>query len=324
MSIAHSKNHTLLVGEETSFGTAVTADKDLGLIQNFNPMQKRNHEKLYASGSREIQEIVEGNYEVNFDGEIILQHGRPIYYVMGSVSHAETTSDWKHTFDFGTSVPSLTIEDSHNMDTDAVFIYDGCKLDEATMSIEKNGQLKMSFSGQGQASDHSTASASSAVISTLPVLTYKHLSVSIGTAGSESSVGKVQSASLTFSNSLERIDAAGNITAQELNEGNIDITGEFTIIFEDMTEYDRFLGEAGDDTPQLSQTGYSLVINAHNGVTLGSGRREFYVQLSGVKYEEADKPVNVGESVVGTFKFNAEGLGTNKAYYVDSVSSTNF
>ena len=86
-------------------------------------------------------------------------------------------------------------------------------------------------------------------------------------------------------------------------------------------EYERF---AGGTTPQDDPAEFSAVFSADNGVTLGSGRREFYAQFAGASYEEVGKPVSVGDVVVASYKGNATGLGTNKCFYVDNLSDTAF
>ena len=50
MSTYHSKQHTLLIGKESTFGTAVSATKDLGLVQSFTPSDKRTYIKNFATG----------------------------------------------------------------------------------------------------------------------------------------------------------------------------------------------------------------------------------------------------------------------------------
>ena len=93
------------------------------------------------------------------------------------------------------------------------------------------------------------------------------------------------------------------------------------MLFETTTEYDRFLGGTA---PAEDPAEFSAVFSADNGVTLGSGRLEFYTQLAGVTYEENGKPVSVGDVVIQSFKGNATGLGSNAAYFVDSITNTAF
>lgn len=319
--VIHSKNATFLIGKETTFGTAVTADKDVGLVQNFSPSDKREHTKVYAAGSREIQEIVAGKIDLKYDLELFLQNGRVFEYLIGSVGHVETTGDWTHTFTLTDTLPSMTIEESYNISTDVVFIRDGCKFIDGTISIDKGGILTFKGSLTSASVDTSTASASAAVISSLGVLAYKHTTLSTGSAGSETSVGKLQSFTLTFGNDVEDIEQAGSVEICEAEAKNLDISGEFTMMFENKTEYDVFLGGT---SPVDQPASTSIVINANNGVTLGSGRVEFNVQLANAQYEEAGKPLAVGDVIIQTFRFNAETLGTNKLTFVDDVSSANF
>ncbi len=321
MAVFSSKQSTVLIGKESSFGVPQTTDKDIGLVQSFSPTDKRTYEKIYTAGSREIQELVAGKFEPTFDFEFLLQNGRMLELLFGTKdSSTETTGDWKHIFSIGSTVPSFTTEYSFNASTDAVFIYDGCKINSGTIAIDKDGILKMSGSSVAQSVTTSTAS-SAAVISALKVLSYKHLTLSTGTIDSEASVGKLQSFSYSFDNGNTPVDAAGTFEVQEVVGGNVENTFEFTMMFEDLTEYNRFLGNT---TPQSQPTALGLEVNANNGVTLGSGRREFNLHLTNIQYEEVGTPLSVGEVVVQSFKGTATGFGTNKCFVVDTVTSDAF
>lgn len=321
MASLHSKQNTFLIGKESTFGTGVTTDKDVGLIQSVTPTDKRTYEKVYAAGSREVQELVAGKFEPTFDFDFFIQNGRMLEMLFGTKdSSTETTGDWKHIFSIGSTIPSFTSEYSYNATTDAVFKYDGCKLNSGTISIEQNGILKLAGSAVAQSVTTST-SASAAVISALKVLAYKHLTLATGTIDSEASVGKLQSFSYTFDEGNSPVDAAGTFEVQETISGNVEHSFEFTMMFEDLTEYNIFLGST---TPQSQPTAKGLEVNANNGVALGSGRREFNLQLTGIQYEEAGTPLTVGEVIVQTFRGTATGLGTNKCFVVDTVSSSAF
>ncbi len=321
MVVNHSKIHTLLIGQESSFGTAVTADKDIGRVQSFTPSDKRTIEQIYASGSREIQELVAAKAEFSWDLEVAIQNGRLFEYIFGTVGHATTSADTKHTFSVATTLPSFTIEDSFNNTSDTVFIYDGSKINSSSVNLDTNGLLKMSASGFSQGVDTSTASASAAVVSTLQTLHFKHSTLSTGTAGAESSVGKLQTFNVNFENNIENVDASGTFLTQEMVEANFLMTFDFTMMFEDLTEYNLFLGST---TAQQSPTKKSALFNANNGVTLGSGRREFEIQLDDFLYEEVGTPVTVGESVVQSFKGIATDLGSNGCFYVDNIAGAAF
>ncbi|KKL76478.1 hypothetical protein LCGC14_2044470, partial [marine sediment metagenome] len=321
MAVQHAKQHTFLIGQESTFGTAVSATKDVGLVQNFTPSDKRAIEEVYAAGSRQVQELVAAKSSISWDLDVNFQNGRLLEYVYGSVAHALTSSDTKHTFSIATTLPSMTIESSFNAAVDEVFIYSGGKINSSTINLDTNAVLKLSASGMSQGSSTATATASAAVISSLAVLHYKHSTLSTGTADSETSVGKLQTFNLNIENNIEEIDAAGTFVTQEMVEANLKIAFDFTIMFENQTEFDIF---QGGTTPQQSPTKKGVEFNANNGVTLGSGRREFNAQFNGFLYEEVGTPVNVGESVVQSFKGIATDIGTNGVFSVDNITSANW
>lgn len=323
MASFHSKQNTFLIGKESSasYGTPVSTVKDLGLIQSVTPANKREYTKVRAAGSREIQELVAGKSEIGLDVEVFIQNGRIFELLFGTKdSSNETTGDWKHIFSIGTTVPSFTAEYSFNAATDAVFKSDGLKFNSGVISIDQGGILKFVGTATGQSVTTSTT-ASVAVISTLNVLAYKHLTLATGTIDSEASVGKLQSFSITYDQGNTPVDAAGTFEVQEVVGGDSEFTFEFSMMFENLTQYALFLGST---TPQSQPTATGLEVNANNGIVLGSGRREFNLQLTGVQYEEPGTPLAVGEVIVQTFRGTALGLGTNKCFVVDTVSSTAF
>lgn len=253
--------------------------------------------------------------------DVNFQNGRLLEYVWGSVAHALTSSDTKHTFTIATTLPSMTIESSFNSASDEVFIYDGSKINSSTINLDTNAVLKLSVSGLSQGSSSATGAASAAVISSLAVLHYKHSTLSTGTADSETSVGKLQTFNLNIENNIESVDASGTFVTQEMVEANLKIAFDFNIMFENQTEYDIF---QGGTTPQQSPTAKGVEFNANNGVTLGSGRREFNAQFTGFLYEEVGTPVNVGESVVQSFKGIAKDIGTNGVFSVDNIAAASW
>ena len=317
MVVNHAKHNTILIGKESQFGNAVSATKDVGLVQSFTPSDKRTIEEVYGAGSRQVQELVAAKSEISWDVDVNFQNGRLLEYVYGGVGHALTSSDTKHTFTIATTLPSMTIEDSFNTTSDNVFIYDGSKINSSTINLDTNAVLKLSASGFSQGSSTATGAASAAVISSLAVLHYKHATLSTGTADSETSVGKLQTFNLVVENNIELIDASGTFVTQEMVEAALKISFDFTIMFENQTEYDIF---QGGTTPQQSPAKKGVEFNANNGVNLGSGRREFNAQFTEFLYEDVGTPVNVGESVIQSFKGIATDIGTNGVFSVDNIA----
>ena len=59
------------------------------------------------------------------------------------------------------------------------------------------------------------------------------------------------------------VDSAGTFEVQETISGNVEHSFEFTMMFENLTQYNLFLGST---TPQEQPTATGLEVNANNGV----------------------------------------------------------
>ena len=321
-TIGHSKNHTFLIGKESTYGTAVSATKDVGLVQSPTFSDKKEIERIYGSGSRLPQELVSGLATLDFDFDVTYQNGRLFEYLLGSVSHALTGSDTKHTFAFAETLPSFTTESSFNLTADQVYLYEGCVLTSGAVSIDTGGVLSTRYSGRAKDVDTAGSSASAAVISTLETLHYKHLTLSTGVAASETDVGLLQSFSFTINNENTEVRDAGQVTNADDLGGNMNMEFEFTIAFKTTAEYERFSGAAASIS--LSPTQFSMLINANNGVSLGSGRREFEAQLDAINYSEVGTAVSIGDKVLQTFRGEATGLGSNGMFTVDNIAEASW
>ena len=181
-----SKHAYVLIGQEVTYGTGVAVTKDLGMIQSVDFKDSREITSAYSVSSRIAQQLVEGKWSFTGDIELYLQHGRPFEYIFGSVSHANSGADYKHTFTVGTTLPSFTMEDGYNSTADVVNTYKGVKVNEATISLEKEGVLTCKLSLISK-NNTVSSSATSAVVDDLPVFRGLQGSCLIGTAGAEAS-----------------------------------------------------------------------------------------------------------------------------------------
>jgi hypothetical protein len=315
--VAMNQHHTLLISAESAFKTPVTPAKDIGLVETFSLNESNNTEPIMGSGSRAVQSLADGQYvsSVNITG--VFQHGRILEYVFGgTTTHAATSSDTKHTFTVSTDTKSFTLGHSYNLSTDVVRTWAGCKVDSLTIEWSLGGKITFNANVL-MATVADTASALAAVLSTLNAFKGQHVSLKTGTDSSEATVGKLQSFRITFNNQAERIDGAGSRVAENILPNVQLIEWEFTKAFDSVTEYERFLGST---SPAASgTTAFSMIFNANNGVTLGSGRQELNIDITVNKYETYGESKQLKGKVIQTFK----GLGTtiNDLFVVDNIAS---
>jgi len=317
-----SKHAYVLIGQESTWGTPVTADKDVGLVQNLTMNESNNLKEIHAITTVATQAIVAGKYTAAGTLEANFQHGRLLEYVFGSVAHAETTGDWKHTYSEADALPSFTLEDGYNSTSDSVQTYAGCRITSATIGLDLDGVITLSaeFVAKTVAD---TTSASSSVVSSLAPLPSYSASLKTGTDSSEATVAEVQTARITINNNAggeANIWGIGSRLATGSEPNGRTYEFAFTLGFSNQTEYELFLGgtsPAGTSTPTVN----SLVFNANNGVTLGSGRLELNIELANVSYESVSKKTSVGSYILLDVTGKATGIQAN-TFSVDTITST--
>ena len=305
-----------LFGKEVTWGTAVAATKDVGiLIQEVsNPLAREIVESGTVS-STETQKITTGIVDVGVSLSGDFQHGRMLEFVLGSVSTVETTGDFKHTFTIINNAPSATFETGDDLTIDTVLTSTGQLVETAEISTELNANLQLSLDFKGKTVT-SSAAASASIISNLAVFPHALVEVKInGIAATE-----VQSASISISKVVER---SGGISSNLYQQGHaVEIKFEFTasLGFQDSTFHQLFLGgTTPSDTSDPAD--FEFEINADNAVVLGSGRREFKLVLQNCQMNADTETTSIGSL---TF-IDISGNGIFKeCFTVDNISGASF
>ena len=329
--IARSETTSVLIAKESTYGTPVSVTKDVGLVQNVNFTLNQNPITNFSLTSAELQDLDWGRVDIDGKIDVGFQHGRFIYYATGgTITHAQSTNDWKHTYALANTIPSFTMEVGHNLTTDAVTTYEGCKVRQLTISCGGTDQdIKMSVDLIAQSAVTST-SATSSVISSLSKLKGWQTSISTGTAGAESALGNVQAFEFTINNA--QLGEMRNYKLSSRLADTADVmgrlmSGRFTVAIQNLTELKRFLGGAAASATSPTDTGvsptlYGLVINAHNNVAAGSGRIELKIDMSGVLYSVVGSPTQLGNYTLLEVEFIAKTMDDFFTY--DTIADTAF
>jgi len=298
-------------------GTATTKDCGLIISDVTNPITR---EVVESQGISELatQKVTSGIVDpgVTLSGDF--QHGRMFEYIMGDVAHANTSADWRHDFSILNNTVSATIKNGNNAATDTVMTTSGCMVERAEISVALNQNLKMSVDWKGKY-PASGSVAAAAVLSTLPV--FPHALIDVKLNGSTAT--EVQSASITITKTITR---SGGMLSNIYQQGHAtDIKFAFTanLGFTDKTFHDLFLaGASGSDIAETADPGgWEFIINASNGVTLGSGRRELKITIENVISPEWNETASVG----GLTFIDISGVGTLKeCFTVDDIANTAF
>lgn len=303
-----SQTKYVLIGKETTKGTAVTADKDVGLIvTDISTSHEQVVNEHQGISSIEAQKITTGTKtpKVSFSGDF--QHARLFDFIVGAASHVQTSSDWTHTFAVDQDPSSITIEHGHNSTADVVETVDGALCDSATISIELDGALQVSAEWTGIDIHAVGTSASSSVTSTLPVFPHQLVTISIN--GSPAS--EVQSASISISKSIEQAGGIGSVLPQQSHPSELKFEYTANLGFSDETYHNLF----------DNATTHEFDITADNGTGLGSGKRSFQITLENCELTSFSETT----SVPGLTFIEISGKGTLKTLEsVDNISSSNW
>lgn len=294
----------LLIGKESTWGTAVTADKDCGLlIQDITHASTKDLQERMGISSIAVQQIVSGmeDPELSFAGDF--QHGRMLEYIFGSVAHAETTGDWKHTFTISNTPPSFTGQTGNNMTADTTMTTEGLLIESAEFSAALNGTLQLSITAKGQTVALGT-SASASVISSLPVFPHTLLTVNIN--GSPAS--EVQSVTINIAKAIPGSGGFGSDEYQQRHATELKIEYTATLGFSDNTYHTLFTAD----------TVHEFELIAANGTALGSGQRKLSLTLENCREGSISEVTSVG----GLTFVEVSGKGTlQECFSVDNISS---
>ena len=268
-------NQTLYWGGETAYGSAAVIDEPVGLVQSINPTETNNLIKVKTlGGTRDYASIVPGKFEVTGSFEYYLQGGAFLRQCIGEDTSSTATTDSgpsKHTgasyvHVMGSAAspevdnfPSFTLEFTDQEDTQANSmkrIYDGCRVNSATISGTVDEPVKVSVDWQAQGVHVSTANASSVSESTDdPYVFYQGAVYSTSGAISyqtsiekDSKLCEVNSFDFSVNNNLEAVwYIQGTCSTNQTNRGlaylipkGRDYEANLGLHFANKTMYQRF------------------------------------------------------------------------------------
>lgn len=297
---------TGLIGQESTWGTKVSATKDMGIIKNINSNAAREITESMGIGAIDTQQITSGLVDTGVSVEVEYQHGRLLEYVLGTVGHADTGSDTTHTFTVSNDPPSASIEDSESLASDAGIVTTGCLVENAELKVALNEtmSLKCDFKGRSYAV---VTSATSHVLSTLPVFPHALCSISIGGVTSS----EIQEFTFVFAKVVQRSGGIGSNLYYQGHATELRINFSGTLGFENNDLAGLYAtGNIAGTSPSKTDdpAGIAVTLSADNGVALGSGKRSLDLALKDCILTTFDKVSSVGNltfiDIAGVAVFN--------------------
>lgn len=323
----HSHMAYALFEKETTWGTAVAAGKDIGLIQGLTLNGIMNWTRHYGLSAINTNPIVSGKFQGTGSIDFEVQHGRIFEYLTGgTVTHAQTTSDWKHTFALSDTRIPLTGEFGVDASSDIEFVVKGIVFTSATLSFNLDDVLRCRANFIYRDVDVSGTTASTAVVSTIPSFSDFQGDLSYGTISSESALAEVQTAEITINNIGARdplLYGIGSKIGQSVEWNQRQIDFRATLGFTRNTEWVDFLGQnSGVLNSGTELTKKGLVLAIDNNVSLGSGRREVKLDLSNIVINNVGKEYRVGDYIMVPVDGFVQTV--DDWFSVDNIADTSF
>lgn len=320
-------NTFLLVGEESTFNEeAASITKNLGYVENANSSSNNNTIQSRSLGNRQVEDNTPGNFDDSLTIDGSLNSGAALEMFFGQSTDVETTGDFKHTFlntggspsTLPCNIKSYSIQENMSCTSDIVLTHTGMKSNTCEVTLETNNTLRFNSELIGTNVVKTTSAGTRIVTGTKPLGGFQGNISLADTGSSYTGVGLPSTFTLSLNNNIDSNDVKvlGSRENQELLPKNLENPVSFTQKFANSVEFEQFLGgtTAGDTIENTD-----LKIEVNNGITLGSGRIEFYIELENGQLETAE--INKAFDGVVEATYNYVGGKIKECYFVDQVSS---
>lgn len=307
-----STQKTFIVGEETTRGQkASNIDKTLGEVTDVTDTNEA--ELITSSGlsQRSDKFIDQGTKTFSKSYTADYRNARPLYYMLGSVTHNEQSGDVEHTITVleDEKKPTITVESSERGNNGTGEQATGVLHTSLSLSSSLDEHLEVSGEtiGLNEPTPVTSPQAQPAGLTSNKPLPHSQHEVKVdGTT-----ITEVQSFDIDFTNEEITAHGLGSNEPQEIGAESLEITTSIEAI---VTNND-FL------TKLLNDTSQTLTFIATNGKTLGSGKRGLEIQASQHHATSFEKEVSTDDFAVVTFEGR---IILEQLVATDGITETNF
>lgn len=286
---------TILSGKETTWGTAVSATKSLGLVTNWSTADEQGTKEHYGLGQAKAVAVSGGLYTPKGSIDVELAHGRMIEYAIygGATTSTDSSTDCTHTFVYANTLPSFTVEESYEQGTpDIVNKWAGVTFNSSTLSLTADGELTLKSDWLAKTVDVSSTSSTAASIPTQAPIRGLSGALSLGTA-----VSNCASWEITCNRNMKIGHALGSRVPAWGGSNLISTTWKATVAYDATTWHQKLLGGT-TPTTNAEPTSFTATFTADNNVALGSGKKSISIALTGCQVTSHGKAVTVNDFVM--------------------------
>lgn len=308
---------------ESTFGTA-PADSALttqwGHNVKFNRTAKSNLERVYNLGTRDATKYVTRKFEGTWSAEFEVSNWYFMKAVLGSVA-TTGAGPYTHTYNVANVPPSLTIQQSEDLDTNSEITMVGCLIDKFSLNMNVGDVVTARLDGVYlKETKDSTLNTNGNTQDSEEPFTFAHCTVEKpnGTVLTE-----VQNMTWDFTNSAELVWGLGSkfATQRIFNQRQFDFSLN-QVREADVNILDDFYGgTTAISNPNNPANITTLEIIVTNGLS-STNQRSFTALFDALQVDEYGLPVNPNELLKEGSKLQALNLNTSsKAVYTNNTST---
>lgn len=286
-----STTEVYLITKESVKGTKLAGTKSMGRLQSVSVSVDNEVISSDSMNSIETQAVNLGIKSVSHTVTVEYQNGRPFEFAVGTSTPVATSSDYKHTFAIDDVPASFSADSGEDLSTDTCLHIGGNIIESLELATALNKNVTVSFTAKGMnvTSDTTCPAKTEDSIAVLP-----HANTHISINGVEAT--EVQNASVTIEKKTVQSGGIGSTAIVSNHATGLKFKFKASLGFDAKTYQDMVVGD----------TFAGFIFNAHNGVTLGSGRVEVKLTLATCKLSKFEKTASIGELVFASLE--GEGI----------------
>jgi len=279
--------------ENVAFGTiAATISQVFGNGASVSISQNNNTERLYSLGSRNAQKLVTKRYDGTWNTSFTLGNAYFLKGVMGTnaTGTVSGTGPYTRVYEENNTIPSLSIANAINLDTDSMHNILGAKINSMSLDCNVGETIKVKLDGSFQKLTKTTTLATTVSGDTEDPFVFSGASVQLGSTA----LVDVQSMNITVGNNLETLFGLGSRFATKGVEKAREYSFTINEAYEDDTSlHDKYLGSATTPATTPANT-TKLVATFTNGLT-GTNTRYLTVTFNTLQLPTYDYNVEINE-----------------------------
>lgn len=241
MAFAQGSRSRLTFAEETTFNTAPAGLTTLPINTHSLDGTKAGLESNQIRSDREVNVFRHGNKSVGGSVDVEMRATDYDSLLEGVLFNEFDSSN---SLSLGTTLQTYSFEDAA-LDISQFRLFTGCGINTLDLSIRPNQIVTASFGVIGSSFTQSATAQDAAPTAAAGTEPFDSFSGSITIDSSTQTI--VTGLDLNITNNLAQAFAIGSDTAQQLEFGRGNVSGQITLYYEDATQIDKFINETDAD-----------------------------------------------------------------------------